>query len=112
VFVADPVIRRDELDAALQARRELGDEYEPQVVDSFMERVERRIDERLRGSRPARSQSEARGSITPLALGSIALGIPITAVALSNAPGGGGIVVAIIAWIAIALINIAVAFRR
>jgi hypothetical protein len=108
--VADPVIRRDELDAALKARRELGDEYEPQVVDSFMERVERRIEERLRPA-PARRPADHR-SITPLALGSIALGIPITAVALSNAPGGGGIVVAIIAWIAIALINIAVAFRR
>jgi hypothetical protein len=110
VFVADPVIRRDELDAALKARRELGDEYEPQVVDSFMDRVERRIEEQLRGSRPARRQSEARGSITPLALGSIALGIPVTAIALSK--GVGGMVVAIIAWIAIALINIAAAYRR
>jgi hypothetical protein len=112
VFVADPVIRRDELDAAIKARRELGDEYEPEVVDAFIERVEKRIEKQLRGSKPARRQSEARGSITPLALGSIALGIPITAVALSNAHGGGGIVVAIIAWIAIALINIAAAYRR
>jgi hypothetical protein len=110
VFVPDPVIRRDELDAAIKARRELGDEYEPQVVDSFIERVERRIEEQLHGGRPARR--EEHRSITPLALGSIALGIPITAVALSNAPGGGGIVVAIIAWIAIALINIAAAYRR
>ncbi|HEY1369838.1 MAG TPA: hypothetical protein VGF23_22110 [Gaiellaceae bacterium] len=110
--MADPVIRRDELDAAIKARRELGDEYEPEVVDAFIERVEKRIEKQLKGARPAKRQSEARGSITPLALGSIALGIPITAVALSNSPGGGGIVVAIIAWLAIALINIAAAFRR
>jgi hypothetical protein len=106
--VADPVIRRDELDAALQARRELGDEYEPEVVDAFIERVEKRIEKQLRGSKPAKR--EEHRSITPLALGSIALGIPVTAIALSK--GVGGMVVAIIAWLAIALINIAAAYRK
>jgi hypothetical protein len=104
------VIERKDVEAALEARRELGPEYEPQIVDAFLEKVEQRLDERLRERRPA--VPEQRGMVTPLILGSIALGIPVTAVALSNAPGAGGIIVAIIAWIAIAVANLAAMFRR
>jgi hypothetical protein len=43
-------------------------------------------------------------------LGSVGLGIPVTAVALSNSPGAGGVIVASVAWIAIAVAN--VAYRR
>src|SRR6201999_1211249 len=35
---------KKELNATLQARRELGDEYESALVDSFMEKVDQRID--------------------------------------------------------------------
>jgi len=41
----------------------------------------------------------------PALLGSIGIGIPVTAVALSNAPGAGGVIVAIVAWVAIAVAN-------
>ena len=47
------------------------------------------------------------GVRTPALLGSIGIGIPVTAVALSNAPGAGGVIVAIVAWVAIAAANIA-----
>jgi hypothetical protein len=101
------VIERKDLEAALEARRELGPEYEPALIDSFLEKLERRLPERVEEAPP-----EPSGPITPLLLGSIALGIPITAVSLSNAPGGGGIAVAIVAWIAIGLSNISVAYFR
>ncbi|MFI6039538.1 hypothetical protein ACIBBD_36525 [Streptomyces sp. NPDC051315] len=35
---------KKELNATLQARRELGEEYEPALVDSFLEKVDQRID--------------------------------------------------------------------
>lgn len=100
--------RDEELRAAIEARKELGPDYEPQVVDSFLERIEKRLEAR----QDSHLQIHPHPSVTPIALGSIALGIPITAVALSNAQGAGGIVVAIIAWIAIAIVNVAYALRR
>ena len=84
------MVERQDVEAALETRRELGAAYQRER------------------SLPARSH---HGDPRVL-LGSIALGIPVTAVALSNAPGGGGVVVAIIAWIAIVLANIAYSQRR
>ena len=65
---------KKELDATLQARRELGPEYESALVDSFLEKVEQRVDGSVdrrirrqlaeqqmvvaRGGRPSRSDSE------------------------------------------------------
>ena len=47
---------RDELEAAIAARRELGRAHEPEVVDSFLARIEKQIDarveERLLGDLP------------------------------------------------------------
>ena len=102
----------EEMHAALEARKELGPEYERQIADSLAERIERRLEERQLERRPAPHHPASTGPSVPIALGSVALGIPITAVALSNAPGGGGIAVAIVAWIAIALVNLAHALRQ
>jgi hypothetical protein len=104
------MVERRDLEAAIQARQELGKEYEPEVIDAFLEKIDARLAEQRR--LPAKRDEGHQGAITPLVLGSIALGIPITAVALSNAPGAGGIAVAIVAWIAIAIANIAVAVTR
>ena len=104
----EPVVRREEVASALEARRELGKDYEREIVDSFVERIEQRLDERQR--RP-KAQLEPHRSVTPLALGSIVLAIGATAVA-GDHMGRGGIAVAIIAWIAITLVNIAYAMRR
>lgn len=101
------MVERREVEAALAARHELGREYEPEIVDSLVEKIERRLDER----RPAPRQ-EHQGAITPLLLGSVALGIPVTAVSLSNAPGVGGIVVAVVAWLAIGAANVTLVLRR
>jgi hypothetical protein len=111
-------IPRDEVRAALHARDELAREYEPAVVEAFAERVEREIDARvdarlarMRDERPARSPSgPGTGSIV-LALGSMGLGIGATGAA-TGMGGSEGVVVAIVVWIAIALINVANAARR
>jgi hypothetical protein len=98
------VVERRDVEAAVEARRELGPEYEDQIVDALAEKIEKRLDERLAQQRPARRHREPDMRVM---LGSIALGIPVTAVALSNAHGAGGVIVAIIAWIAIAVANVA-----
>jgi hypothetical protein len=105
-------IPEGDLEAAVEARKELGREREADVVEAFLDRIEhgidKRIDERLAkhgGARPAaQHQFDLR-----LPLGSMGIGIGVTAVA--NGFGGGGIPIAIAAWIAIALINIAYARR-
>jgi hypothetical protein len=105
------MLERRDVEAALEARRELGPDYEPEIVEAMVDRIEKRLEERLR-KRPVPEKQEHH-AVTPLILGSIGLGIPVTAVALQNAPGGGGIAVAIVAWIAIAGANVAaVLFRR
>jgi hypothetical protein len=46
------VVRRDDLEAAVEARKELGADMEPQVIDAFVERIERRFGERSGESEP------------------------------------------------------------
>lgn len=104
-----PPIPRQELTAALHARQELGERLEDEVVDTFLSRVERaidaRVDARLQGQLPA---VRRRGGNTDvggvwLALGSLGMGIPITAIAGSMAHLPGIIAV----WAGIAIVNIA-----
>jgi hypothetical protein len=105
----EPTVDRRDVETALEARRELGKEYEPQVIDSFVERIERRLDERVSTPKP----TEHRPVSLLLPLGSLGIGIGATGAALGPTNGGaGGIAVAIIAWIAIAIVNVAYALRR
>jgi hypothetical protein len=98
------VVERKDVEAALEARRELGRDYEADIVDSLVEKLERRLDERHpAAATPARARRP--GSITPLALGSIGCGVGATAIATSH----GAAWLAVIVWLAIAVINVAYA---
>ena len=96
-------IRREELAAAVEARRELGPDYEDPVLDAFMEKLERRLDERVK-----RTPAEREPSAAAVPLASIGMGIPITAIA----GGTGGVAGILIAWIGIVLVNVAYALAR
>ena len=102
----EPAVPRDELQVALHARQELSPEHEPEIVEAFLERVGKAIDARV-DERVAEHEDDdddvdfAPGAIG-VAIGSIALGIPITAVAGSN----GGVPGIVVAWIGIVLVNI------
>jgi hypothetical protein len=105
----EPTVDRHDVETALEARRELGREYEPQVIDAFVDRIEQRIEERVGFRKPAERQPIP----LLLPLGSLGIGIGATGAALGPTNGGaGGILVAIIAWIAIAIVNVAYALRR
>ncbi|NUP38142.1 MAG: hypothetical protein HOY76_14285 [Streptomyces sp.] len=105
---------RDDLQATLDARRDLGPEYETALVDSFVERLDAAIAARVHaelhgeqhGPAPARPKQHNSGAaMIPIALGSMGIGIPLTAIAASNA----GLVGLTITWIAIVVINVAAA---
>src|SRR5437899_1559895 len=91
---------RDELEATVEARRELGREREADLVDSFLDRVERaidaRVDERLaeRSPRVPHRRSHSDWSAVVLGIFSIGCGIGAT----GAATGTGHAWVALIAW--------------
>src|SRR4051812_20274739 len=114
--MSEPRVERDELIAALAARRELGPEHEQAIIEAFVDRLERSIDARVdrEVDRRMRSVPQRRGGglgvgAIILALGSLGIGVGATGAA-TGMGSASGVVVALVAWIAIALVNIAYAF--
>jgi len=103
------VSEREELQAALGARHELGADYEPQLVDSFLERVEKRLDER--GAHQPVRRDQEHYTVTPLVLGSLGLSIPLLAIAGGTA-GLGGVALISIAIVLVNLFALLYAMRR
>jgi len=107
--MAQPPLDRQDLESALEARRELGPEYDPHVIDSLLDKIDARIDARLKEHEPP----PRRPIPLILPLGSLGIGIGATGAALGPTNGGaGGIFVAVVAWIAIAIVNLAYALGR
>ena len=77
--MADDAALREELNTALAARRELGEELEPAVVDAFVERIEQRIDKRVGNSEMAVMRK--REHQKEMILGSMGISIPLMAIA-------------------------------
>jgi hypothetical protein len=115
--MSEPRVERDELIAALAARRELGADHESAIIVSFVDRLARSIDSRVDREVDRRMQSLPRprsgggglgvGTII-LALGSLGIGVGATGAA-TGMGGAAGTIVALVAWVAIALVNIAYA---
>lgn len=116
------MLRRDvpqvgpELRATLEARRELGAEYEGELVEGFLDRLDQAIDARVdarleqrRGAAPP-----AKGGLDggQLALGIVttALGVPLTGIATQF--HGASIIAFLVIWASIVLINLAAAVSR
>jgi hypothetical protein len=101
-------VEREDVEALLEVRRELGPSYDAALVDSFADRMERaiaqRVDAQLAQARAAQERQAASGG-RQLALGivSVACGIPITAISLAL----GGLPGLVVVWVAIVLVNLA-----
>jgi hypothetical protein len=93
------MVEREDVQAAIEARRELGGEMEPHLIDSFVDRIEKRIDERTTGRIPA--VRHGREGSFALALASLIFAIPITAIAATH----GGITAMVVVWLGIVLLN-------
>ena len=106
----------DEIRAAAETHHELGSEYQHAVIESFLDKVGKEIDARV----DARIASQTQGQVPQpvrqrspyaLAIASIALGIPLTAITLSDARANALAVIVVI-WVAITLINLGYSRRH
>lgn len=77
--MTEDVVSKDELRSALAARRELGDEMEPELIDAFVERIERRLVDRDVASEQALKRT--RDHQKEMVLGSLGISIPLFAIA-------------------------------
>ena len=66
---------KDELEAAIEARKELGEEMEPAIIDGFVERIERRLAER--GTDSERALKAKREHQKELILGAMGISVPL-----------------------------------
>jgi VIT1/CCC1 family predicted Fe2+/Mn2+ transporter len=73
--VGEGRVRRDELEAAIEARKELGAEMEPQIIDGFVERIERRLAER--GTESERALKARRDHQKEMILGAMGISVPL-----------------------------------
>ena len=77
--MTEKVVPKDELQAAIEARKELGAEMEPAVIDAFVERIERRLAER--GSESEQSLKRKREHQKEMVLGAMGISVPLFAIA-------------------------------
>jgi Flp pilus assembly protein TadB len=93
--MTDDVVLRDELRSAIEARKELGDEMEPALIDAFVARIERRISERADESE--RALQRKREHQKEMVLGSMGISVPLLAFAaiFTGLPGVVAVCVAI-----------------
>ena len=77
--VTEDVVPRDELQAAIEARKELGADMEPAVIDAFVERIERRLAERAGvGDESLKRKREHQKEMV---LGAMGISVPLFALA-------------------------------
>jgi hypothetical protein len=124
--VTDSPLSAGELRAAAETHQELPSEYRDAVLESFVDRVGREIDARVdarlaqAAARPVAPQPVPSPpaprppkpfSVMALCLGSIALGIPITAIVVAAGSHPVGFAGLLVVWIAIAVINLGYAAK-
>ncbi|WP_314412968.1 hypothetical protein [Streptomyces sp. DSM 40484] len=114
---------KKELDATLHARKELGADYESALVDSFLEKVEQRLDgavdrrvrrqlaeQQMVAARDARSPqgpSDSWGERFGFGIVSLVLAVPLSAIGggVAHLPG------LLVAWVGIVGVNVVQAAR-
>jgi hypothetical protein len=77
--VSEELVPRDELRATIEARKELGGEMEPALIEAFVDRIEKELAQRQRQSEQSlrRKREHQEGMV----LGSMALAIPLLLIA-------------------------------
>jgi hypothetical protein len=94
------MVERDDVQAAIEARRELGAELEPHVIDAFVARIEQRL------AKPAPRRSDNK--TFALTIVSLIASIPLTAIAIVQS----GLIALVIVWVGIVLVNLSYSRRR
>ncbi len=91
---------RDELDAILSARQDLGAEYNDELADLLMEKLDAEIDRRVKARMQKAPEKSTFSPAVPIT--SLALAIPSTAIAAAMLGFRGALVV----WAAVIIVNI------
>ncbi|GIH95557.1 hypothetical protein Psi01_61870 [Planobispora siamensis] len=108
---------RQDMRATVDARRDLGPEYEAALVESFVDRLDATIAARVRAEvhaagaspyapypgQPYPKEKKRGNASVAVALGSLGIGIPLTGIAASQA----GLAGLLLAWGGIVAVNIA-----
>jgi Flp pilus assembly protein TadB len=100
--MTDDAVVKDELQSAIQARRELGEEMEPAVIDAFVERIERRLADRADDSE--RALQRKRNHQKEMVLGAMGISVPLFAFA-AVFTGLPGILAVCVVLVVIALVT-------
>ena len=100
--MSEELVPKDELRATVEARKELGEDMEPALIDSFVERIEKRLAER--GGQSERSLRSKREHQKEMVLGGMALSIPLFALAAIFA-GLAGVIVVCAALVLLAAVS-------
>jgi VIT1/CCC1 family predicted Fe2+/Mn2+ transporter len=100
--VSEPVVPRDELEAAIEARKELGADLEPALVDAFVERIEKRLGERAEAGE--RALEKRRDHQKEMVLGAMGIAVPLVAVA-AIFTGLAGVIAVCVALSVIAVVT-------
>ena len=100
--MTEPVVDREELQAAIEARKELGAELEPAVIDAFVERIEQRLAQR--GDAGQNAIKRRREHQKEMVLGAMGLSIPMLVVA-GIFTGLPGVIVVCAALVIIAIVS-------
>jgi hypothetical protein len=108
----------EDLRAAVAADRELGRDYEAAVVRSLAERLDAEIDRRVQERLDQRFAAQRRSAAgfdflaVLLACASIGMALGVPSAMHDHVGSGGTFVLTLIAWAAIAAINVAFALGR
>jgi hypothetical protein len=100
--VRDEAVVKEELEAAIAARTEMGAEMEPAVIDAFVARIERRLVERA--DRDERALKRQRDHEKEMVLGSMAISVPLFAIA-AVFTGLAGVVAVLVALVVITVVS-------
>ena len=104
--VTEGRVPKDELEAAIEARKELGQELEPALIDGFVERIERRLAER--DDTRERALKRRQEHQKEMVLGAMGISIPLLAIAAIFTGLAGVIAVCV----ALGVIALATAIQR
>jgi len=77
--VSEEIVPRDELHATIEARKEVDEDMEPAMIEAFVERIEHRLEQRA--DRSERALKRKRDHQREMVLGSLAISIPLFAMA-------------------------------
>ena len=94
---------KQELEAAIEARAEMGAEMEPAVIEAFVARIERGLVERA--EQEERALKRKRDHQKEMVLGSMGISVPLFAIA-AVFTGLAGIVAVLVALVVITLVSV------